>query len=101
MDKKFSLKAFEAAGMGTQAARALASQLEEAIQVRLHEGTMKAINELVWQLNQLGHNLTDYEEPAPGDISLRDDDGYICRLRLGVDTIVSTGFGDTSEPDAK
>lgn len=96
MEDKFSYKNFLSKGLGSVNAEALSGELESSINARLHEVIYNEINKIVYELNQTGHNLTHYYEPSPGDISYRDQEGEKdCKLRLGVDTIVSVGFGDT------
>ncbi len=101
IDERFSLAEFRVAGSGTSAARRLADNLEQEVERRLHDVTIKAFEEIVADLNRLGHNLKEYTPLVPGDIAFRDDEelnsGYLCRLRLGVDTVTSVGFGDTKD----
>lgn len=101
LEQKFSLEEFQRAGMGTDSARSLADELAEIVQERIHASVADAVAGVVEDLKVLGHDLREYTKPVPGDIAYRDDEGsnggYVCRLRLGVDTIVSTGFGDTTD----
>lgn len=85
-------------GLGTDRAELLSEELESFISERLHAVISNEIQKIVNELNTSGHNLTHYYQPTPGDISFRDEeDGEKCKLRVGVDTIVSVGFGDTKD----
>ena len=59
----------------------------------IHSVLMPTMNKIIDELNKRGHQLTFYEDPIPGDIAYRhqDGDGQM-GLRIGVDTIISTGY---------
>lgn len=95
VDERFSAARFAVLGVDTLAARRLAEELSEAISDELHEAVAVVIKGVVARLNAMGHALK-VEQFVPGDVSYRDDfedkAGYHCRLRLAVDTIVSSGY---------
>lgn len=95
---RFSKDSFIEENERDPSSKILANALEAVIQQELHEVIMPKMHEIVGRLNAMGHQLKEYTPPIPGDISFRDDEGkaggYICYLRLGVDTIVSVGFKD-------
>ena len=96
MKKKFSFDNFLSKGLGSDDAEKLSEELSALVGNRLHEAISKELNSIIIELNQQGHQLKYYYEPSPGDISYRDQENTgKCKLRLGVDTIVSVGFGDT------
>jgi hypothetical protein len=98
LDTRFSKNSFIEEHERAPSSRALADALEAEIQEELHEVIMPKLREIVERLNAMGHQLREYTPPIPGDISFRDDEekngGYVCFLRVGVDTIVSVGFKD-------
>jgi hypothetical protein len=98
IDIRFSKDSFLKENERDPSSRILADALEAEVQQELYEVIMPKIREIVGRLNALGHQLKEYTPPIPGDISFRDDreknGGYMCFLRLGVDTVVSVGFKD-------
>ncbi len=101
IDDKFSLKAFLRCGLDTEAANSLAKSLAEEIYKEVHVNLRAYLSEVVMRLNAMGHNLkveSDFpgDDSYPGDISYRDDwndeTGYHCKLRVAINTVVSTGF---------
>ncbi len=93
---EYSKDKFEAAGLNTKEARALADQLQDDVCAELHNVILPKFQEIVSRLNACGHNLTPYEQPRPGDIPYRDQPAMgQCLLRLACDTVVSVGFADT------
>ena len=103
IDERFSAEAFVAQGLDTEAARHLADQLALEIQLQFDAAMLNAMEEIVGVLNGLGHSLFPIYAPRPGHISYRDDSGagvpYWCRLRVAVDTVVSTGYAHLEAPD--
>jgi hypothetical protein len=99
IDAHFSRAAFIEEKKRDPGSGALASDLEREVQEELHGVIIAKVREIVDRLNAMGHMLKEYTPPIPGDIAYRDDQGegeaYECFLRLGVDTVVSTGFQDT------
>jgi len=97
MDNIYLFEEFAKKGMGTPEADEHSAKLSTHVENRLHIIMFQELEKIVKELNELGHNLELYDEPVPGDVSYRDNDGDTkpCKLRLGVDTIVSVGFGDT------
>lgn len=97
IDERFSAKAFQITGIDSSASKELASLLAEEIQNELHRAIEPAFLAIVEKLNSMGHCLKPYTEPKPGEISYRDDiestSGYHCKLRVAVDSVVSTGYG--------
>lgn len=97
---RYSKEDFLAEHASDPNARHLADALTADVQRILHEVISTAVGQIVEELNSRGHNLSNYEEPVPGIVALRDDVGdganYECDLRLAVDTVVSVGFRDTS-----
>ena len=99
IDEKFSLASFISKGIGTEEIEQLSRDLEEEIQSEFHNLLLDNAEKIIQKLNTKGNKLKQYYEPQPGDISYRDDETYqgeyICRLRIGIDTMISVGFGDT------
>jgi hypothetical protein len=96
IDKRFSAEAFISVGIDTDEAQKLADLLAEEVAKELHEITNAKVIEIVEKLNSMGHSLKPEYEPKIGDISFRDNffenEKYQCRLRLGIDTVISTGY---------
>ncbi len=96
IDERFSAEAFISSGIDTDEAQKLADLLAEEVANKLHQVVNAKVTEIVEKLNSIGHSLKPECEFKVGDISFRDDsfeDGkYQCKLRLGVDTIISTGY---------
>lgn len=97
IDDRFSLSAFRS----SQDPRSK-KELKEALQgeiLRELDGVIQQVFlDIVRRLNLLGHNLREYEPRTPGALNYRDDDEsldkYVCRLLLGVDTVVTVAFGN-------
>jgi len=95
---KYKFDKFSKLGLGSAEALTLSKELSDCISERLHIILLNEMKEIIKELNEVGHNLKEYYEPMLGDISYRDDSNngdYKCKLRIGLDTIVSVGFGDT------
>lgn len=103
IDERFSSAAFEGCGIDTQPARDLADLLAREIQIEMHEAITAQFGKIVGQLNAMGHALKPEYDPLPGDLSYRDDwrddSGYHCKLRVGFDSVVSTGFAHLLNAD--
>jgi hypothetical protein len=93
---KYTKGKFEAAGRNTREARDLCNQLQDDVMEELHTVVLPKFQEIISKLNEVGHNLTPYSEIIAGDIGYRDEptEGF-CYLRLGCDTVVSSGYADT------
>jgi|SoiMethySBSTD1v2_1073268.scaffolds.fasta_scaffold1019425_3 hypothetical protein len=102
VDERFSAAKFTEYGVDSEEAEQLAKLLGDEIQVEMHEVIQVKFNEIIERLNKMGHNLKSEYPPIPGDISFRDDwvdkDGYHCKLRVGFDTVVSTGYAHLINP---
>ena len=98
IDEKFSQEAFESLGLDTPEANKLAQELAKEVQNEIHEVLYPAFQQIIEKLNKMGHNLKLYEDVIPGDIAYRDDSNdnghYKCKLRVALDTVVSTGYPD-------
>ncbi len=103
IDEKFSLAAFSACGLNTEEANNLAISLAHEVYKEVHTNMREYLSEVVMRLNAMGHNLrvnSDFSgninDSYPDDISYRDDwkdeTGYHCKLRVAINTVVSTGF---------
>lgn len=96
LDERFSAEAFAVCGLNTKQSLQLAKDLASEIQNELHIAITSKLLNIVERLNGMGHNLKLYGPPIPGDISYRDavedESGYHCKLRVGVDTVISTGY---------
>jgi hypothetical protein len=109
IDDRFSAASFAAKGLNTKQSLELAYELGTEIQDELHAVITDHLLKIVGRLNAMGHNLKLFDPPVPGDISYRDDwkddSGYHCKLRVAVDTVISTGYSHTesdqtsSDPD--
>lgn len=104
IDTRFSLKAFgKAEDCQGEKTQHLAELLGDEIQKELDAVIKPALERTVIKLNKMGHNLTLETEPAPGEISYRDVSGSdgenSCKLRVAVDTVVSTGYADLLAPE--
>ncbi|MEW5980558.1 MAG: hypothetical protein AB1898_32645 [Acidobacteriota bacterium] len=102
IDERFSEAAFSQLGLDTDASRRLADLLRDEIQRELHTAIDARLRELVDRINSMGHRLKLEYAPIPGEISYRhdwkDETGYQCRLRVAVDTVVSTGYAHLIDP---
>ncbi|MFO0550975.1 MAG: hypothetical protein U0271_21470 [Polyangiaceae bacterium] len=95
MSKKFSASQFEAAWREGHA-RVLSDELQDEVQLALHPSILQAVHEVVRALNEMGHSLSEYTPSRAGDLSYRDSsDGARCKLRVGVDVVISVGYADT------
>lgn len=96
IDERFSAEAFISSGIDTEKAQKLADLLAEEVANELHQIVNAKVIEMVKKLNSMGHSLKPEYESKVGDISFRDDsfdDGkYQCKLRLSIDTVISTGY---------
>jgi hypothetical protein len=99
IDSRFSKQQFLFELENRKGTSDLPDQLAAEVLGLLHEAVQSRFNEIVEQVNQLGHHLRAYSEPQPGEIAFRDDresnGEYVCDLRLAVDVVVSVGFRDT------
>lgn len=104
IDDRYSAASFAAIGLNTKQSLELAHELGDEIQDELHAVITDHLLKIVGRLNAMGHNLKLYDPPVPGDISYRDDreddSGYHCKLRLAVDTVISTGYSHTESDRA-
>lgn len=86
-------------GLNTKQSLKLAHELATEIQDELHAVISDHLLKIVGRLNAMGHNLKFYDPPVPGDIHYRDDwedgSGYHCKLRVAVDTVISTAYSHT------
>ena len=104
IDERFSAEVFAAKQLNTKQSLDLAHDLATEIQEELHSIIADHLHKIIVRLNAMGHKLTLYETPVPGDISYhdatQDESGYHCKLRVGVDTVVSTGYShfDIDQP---
>lgn len=92
---RFSRQAFEARGIDTNAARQLADELEGVVLAELHAAVRERLQQVVTQLNSLGHALDPAIDEVPGDLEYRDERDGTCRLRLGCNMVVSAGYAHT------
>lgn len=96
IDGRFSEASFSSLGVDTDEARELANELAIEIQAEIHTVVSQKMAEIIERLNLMGHALNP-DAIAPGDISYVDlrhntkgDKQY--RLRVGFDSVVSTGY---------
>ncbi|HEY7427635.1 MAG TPA: hypothetical protein VH682_25615 [Gemmataceae bacterium] len=105
IDARFSAAAFDACGLNTPAAQELCQLLEEEIQKDLHILVLNRMQAIVALLNNVDHSLKQYGDVTPGDIAYRDDcesqSGYSCRLRVGIDLIVSCGYAHLTDDETE
>ena len=94
-DERFSATCFIDKAKSIEAVKELSKILEEEIQIELHKVIDTKLKEIIGSLNKLGHNLTLYEQPTPGDISYRDNSSGKCLLRVASDNVISVGYSDT------
>ncbi len=103
IDVRFSSQAFASAELDSDEARILADQLADEITDHLAPLLNEKLAEIAAQLNAMGHNLRLYDDSEQGAISYRDDfqmgTQYVCRLRLALDVVVSTGYSHLLDPD--
>jgi len=101
IDERFAAGKFKALGIDTPAAKKLTEELADEVNTELHEVVAAGAKDIVDRLNEMGHELK-VEEFNLGSVSFRDDfeddNGYHCRLRLAVDTVVSSGYAHLAEP---
>ncbi len=100
IDQKFSYESFVSKGLGSDKARQLADDLQVEVTREFHEVIKKKMAEIVQSLNEKGHNLEIFEEEEDC-ISYCDyrsneeqNNKDVRRLRLAVDIVISSGFGD-------
>lgn len=91
LDAKFSKDAF------VENPDAIAKELQDYVQCRLHPILMGEMEKIVAELNQLGHNLKPRYDFEPGDIHYRDWVNQHCDLMLACDTVISASFGTALE----
>ena len=101
IDDRFSSAAFEALGLDTSEARERADLLADEVYRQVYPVVEARMREIVNQLNAMGHNLhfagsTPGDISYPGEVDYRDErsdaEGCHYRLRLAVNTVVSTGY---------
>ena len=92
--EKYSKEQFRSLGWNTPDARKLADELEVKVNELIHPAVLDAFSKVVNQLNAHGHNLTNYDDKRPGNISFRDEpvEGQ-CHLRLGCNVVTCAGYG--------
>lgn len=96
---KYSKVKFESCGFNSEAARALADQLQVDVNVELHAAVLSSFQKIISELNMRGHHLTPYGEIRPGDVSFRDHSRHDdCQLRLAYDVVISAGYSHTVTP---
>lgn len=88
MDIKFSKEEFDRLGVDTQESKILAEDLESYVLQELQRVVDDKVNQIIADLNQLGHKLELQEESTLGGISYVE----VNRLRLAVDIVVSSGY---------
>lgn len=96
IDDRFSDSQFSALGLDSDDARCLADELAVEIQAEVHECVPRKMSEIADRLNGLGHHL-ELEVAVPGEISFWDvrkggAGEERCHLRMGLDSVVSTGY---------
>ena len=98
IDDRFSLPSFERVRDNPDALRALADDLQLEITQELQNCMLPKFLELVSKLNQLGHNLREYEDIQIDHVHYRDDvietGEYDCKLRLAATLVVGAGYAD-------
>ncbi len=104
IDERFSAEAFISSGIDTNESQKLADLLAEEVANELHEIVNTKLVEIVGKLNSMGHSLKREDNSKVGDISYRDDSWtnektYQCKLRLAVDTVISTGYSHLIDLD--
>jgi hypothetical protein len=96
VDEKFSASSFAGCQLDSQQARDLSDALAKEIENEMHQVIYNHFLKIINRLNEMGHSLKVHHPPVPGEISYRDDwndeSGYHCRLRVAIDTTVSTGY---------
>ena len=90
---KYALNTF----MNNRDMSKLLKEFETELLSEFHPIIEEKLKQIVFELNQHGHNLKLYYS-EPDDVHYRDDEfcegKYNCKLRLAVDTIISVGFAD-------
>lgn len=103
VDERFSSESFDALGLDSEAAKELSELLADETLKEIHVVAESAFQKIIERLNKMGHNLKLEYSAIPGDISYRDDwkdrSGYHCKLRLGLDIIVSAGYAHLISED--
>lgn len=96
IDERFSASEFATRGLNTKQSLELANALANEVLEDLHSTIACRLLEIIEGLNAMGHNLKLYGEASPGDISYHDatedEFGNHCKLRVAVDTVISTGY---------
>lgn len=103
IDERFSASSFASRQLDSEAARELADSLAEEVQAEVHRVVFAHFSKIIENLNAMGHSLRPEFDPIPGNISYRDDWkdelGYHCKLRVALDTVVSTGYAHLRDED--
>lgn len=101
IDERFAAKEFATLGHNTSDSRKLANELGEEVNAELHQVAAATLKRIVGCLNDMGHELR-IDEFEPGSIGFRDDyeddNGYNCKLRLGLDTVITSIYTHLGEP---
>jgi hypothetical protein len=101
IDDRFSSIEFQRLGLNTPEARERADLLADEVYTRLHRAIESQLREIVERLNAMGHNLQLKNSiignaTYPDEVDYRDEsernEHYGCRLRLTVNTVISTGY---------
>ena len=105
LSDEFSYDSFNKLGLDSDEARTLADKLEMAVTKEFHDVLEKKMNEIIKQLNDMGHSMKpfehdleedfiDFEYRDHNDSSIPDlQSDYVCKLRLGLSLVISAGFG--------
>ncbi len=100
IDDRFSPRAFQECLSDPERGRRLCQLLDEEVTKEMHAAVLDRFLTIIQRLNELGHELREYE-CVPGDISFRDGLGegvhYEYKLRLAIDTTVSSGYAHLSD----
>jgi hypothetical protein len=100
IDERFSAAAFAARGLNTKQSLELAYELKDEIQAELHAVITDRLTEILQRLSEMGHDLKPCDPLVPAHLAYRDDEedeaGYRCKLRVAVDTGISTGYSHLS-----
>lgn len=100
IDERFSAKAFCDAGFGSEKARALSRQLQDAIAQGLSESLANEMNSVITQLNALGHHLEPYGPQTADAKHFREQDpdkAQAFKFLVALDLVVSVGYPQTTD----
>ena len=97
---KYSKEIFRDLESGSPKLKRLLWELDRDVKSELHSVVLAKMEEIAKALNSVGHDLRPYEGNVAGSIDFLDGPDGNHALRLGCDTVISSGFRKTADCDA-